>query len=238
MTPTVLAHEIGHLMGLGDDYQTRHSALNGRCGTLMANSENGVIDQQLADRLADIISKYNGLRCWKGTLNAGANWTVPTHSGPATCTDSWKVDLTVVETNKGVTGTATANRDSAVQCVRPQMMPPVAVQTMGFKLKGNRDFGKFSVKFQAKDWAPPGGIDTTGFSTLLIGYPIGSRTIDVPIISDTEAGGPFTADWPHPSNHRSATGQISLKCESCKPNDRPWPPAAGKGVVDVVSKCP
>lgn len=56
------AHELGHLMGLGDDY-TRfggHGAnvpLPNRGGTLMATSATGIIDQVLADRLADIAAK-------------------------------------------------------------------------------------------------------------------------------------------------------------------------------------
>jgi hypothetical protein len=60
------AHEIGHLMGLGDDYtgfggHGLSVPLAGRNGTLMANSSTGVIDQALADRLADIAAK-SGLK--------------------------------------------------------------------------------------------------------------------------------------------------------------------------------
>jgi hypothetical protein len=67
MNPLVYAHEIGHLMGLGDDY-TEDGCLVGRIGTLMC-SQPGTIDQQLADRLADILNEDGSLpQCWKGTL--------------------------------------------------------------------------------------------------------------------------------------------------------------------------
>jgi hypothetical protein len=56
------AHEIGHLMGLGDDYIDRAPGSNGRSksipgrgGTMMA--DHGAIDQALADRLAAIAAK-------------------------------------------------------------------------------------------------------------------------------------------------------------------------------------
>jgi hypothetical protein len=77
MTTGTWAHEIGHLMGLGDDYyEQRHglfhpafSCLTGRSGTLMCNDNTGKIDQSLADRLVDILNKDGLLpKCWYGTL--------------------------------------------------------------------------------------------------------------------------------------------------------------------------
>ena len=77
MTTGTWAHEIGHMMGLKDDYyQQRHgffhpagSCLPGRAGTLMCNDNTGKIDQNLADRLADILNKDGVLpQCWIGTL--------------------------------------------------------------------------------------------------------------------------------------------------------------------------
>lgn len=61
------AHEFGHLLGLGDDYDANGRPLPGREGTLMDNGD--LIDQTLVDRLAKIVSD-SGKRlpeCWKGT---------------------------------------------------------------------------------------------------------------------------------------------------------------------------
>lgn len=73
------AHEIGHLMGLGDDY-TKDGCLVGRGDTLMCGpTEHGPnkIDQQLADRLADILNSDGLLpQCWKGMLSGHAQGNV------------------------------------------------------------------------------------------------------------------------------------------------------------------
>jgi hypothetical protein len=76
MTTGTWAHEIGHLMGLGDDYYEHWhlfhpagSCLSGKSGTLMCNDKTGKIDQRLADRLVDILNKDGLLpKCWYGTL--------------------------------------------------------------------------------------------------------------------------------------------------------------------------
>jgi len=79
MDSATWAHEIGHLMGLGDDYyherglgHAEGDPMPGREGTLMAGgheSQGTLIDQNLADRLADIVNKVAKLpQCWQGTL--------------------------------------------------------------------------------------------------------------------------------------------------------------------------
>ena len=98
------AHEIGHLMGLGDDYYGKpdyqsvgvqqdvpdtdpserwamvHKAgdcLPGRDPTLMCNSKTGIIDQDLADRLADILNSDGLLpQCWIGTFKGHSEGNV------------------------------------------------------------------------------------------------------------------------------------------------------------------
>ena len=79
------AHEIGHLIGLGDDYYNEHGlghqaydCVPGRETSLMCHSDDrGTIDQDLADRLADVVNKANRLpQCWKGTLQAHAQGNI------------------------------------------------------------------------------------------------------------------------------------------------------------------
>ncbi|MGQ0803360.1 MAG: hypothetical protein ACT4PI_05795 [Actinomycetota bacterium] len=62
--PTVVAHEFGHLMGLGDDRKDG-APKNGRDGTMMVGGVPGVdvnvvqrIDKVLIDRLGSIIERY------------------------------------------------------------------------------------------------------------------------------------------------------------------------------------
>ncbi len=71
------AHELGHLMGFGDDY-ANGEALPGREGTLMDGGD--FIDQNLVDRLADLVSPF--LRRSDPTAEIGCGlWTgtVETH---------------------------------------------------------------------------------------------------------------------------------------------------------------
>jgi hypothetical protein len=66
VTGTVVAHEVGHLMGLGDDYKdvtgkdgkVHSEPFPGRKGTLMADARGTTrIDQQLIDRLGQLLEK-------------------------------------------------------------------------------------------------------------------------------------------------------------------------------------
>jgi hypothetical protein len=72
------AHELGHLMGFGDDY-ANGEPLPGREGTLMDNGD--LVDQNLVNRLADI-ARNSGKRlpeCWEGT--AKSTITTPSPNG-------------------------------------------------------------------------------------------------------------------------------------------------------------
>lgn len=102
--PTVVAHEFGHLMGLGDD-RKNGAPKNGRDGTMMVGGVPGVdvnvvqrIDQQLIKRIGEAIERYledqhekplSPCQTWKGTLdgfgdNVGICTNVSVHSGDFT----------------------------------------------------------------------------------------------------------------------------------------------------------
>lgn len=116
--PAVIAHEFGHLMGLGDDRENGH-AKNGRDGTLMVGGVPGVdptrplrIDQNLIDRIAGQIKKaledkgksLPECETWKGT----GKGTVQS-SGCAPVSQSVRLTLAIVEHGKvNGTGTTTA----------------------------------------------------------------------------------------------------------------------------------
>ena len=95
-----VAHELGHLMGLGDDYRdvggtyrdVRSIPAPGREGTLMAGGDR--IDQELVDRLGSLLDRIYGLpECWTGTLRG--SWTTST-AGCSGSAFEGKVVLTVV----------------------------------------------------------------------------------------------------------------------------------------------
>jgi hypothetical protein len=79
LTSTALAHEVGHYMGLGDDYVDNADGsgtpLPGRDGTLMDDGTR--IDQNLVDRLGATIAKagYHLPTCkvWEGPLHLDAS---------------------------------------------------------------------------------------------------------------------------------------------------------------------
>lgn len=95
------AHELGHLMGFGDDY-ANGEPLPGREGTLMNGGD--LIDQNLVNRLADIV-RNSGKRlpeCWEGTA---------TIHNRGLCTAHWNVTL-AVDAEDAVTGRSKVESDS------------------------------------------------------------------------------------------------------------------------------
>jgi hypothetical protein len=81
LDPNVFAHELGHLLGLGDDYthpdDGEHAPLPGREGTLMDNA--GMIDQDLVDRLGDLVANADPsvpqCKVWEGPIHLDASIT-------------------------------------------------------------------------------------------------------------------------------------------------------------------
>lgn len=84
VTPTVLTHEIGHVVGLGDDRDDVGNALPNRDGTLMiggARQSDGTlvtpdtelrIDKSLVDRVGRQVEHLGKISCgvsWKGPIN-------------------------------------------------------------------------------------------------------------------------------------------------------------------------
>jgi hypothetical protein len=96
-TPTVIVHEFGHVMGLGDDRDDNGNVVSGRDRTIMTggstnsdgtrNTPNSKlrIDKQLVDRIGQQLASLGKITCgqaWKGTLNGTGE-----NRGVATCPD-------------------------------------------------------------------------------------------------------------------------------------------------------
>jgi len=99
-TSTVVAHEIGHPLGLGDDRDENGNVLPGRDGTLMVGGGNDYagknspqshlrIDQSLINRIGALADKVDpDVECkqtsWNGTLNGtGVNQGIPACPDPS-----------------------------------------------------------------------------------------------------------------------------------------------------------
>ncbi len=112
--PLVVAHEVGHFLGLADDYtdvrnsrgQVTGSRPNeGRAGTLMAGGVN--IDQEIVDRLGEMVSEQVELPpCFQGTVSIVQEEQID--SGERTATVDVALAISPDESGK-LTGLATGS---------------------------------------------------------------------------------------------------------------------------------
>jgi hypothetical protein len=229
MAVGTFAHESGHLMGLGDDYFEQHGlghrardCLPGRAGepgvgTLMCNSRTGIIDQDLADRLADILNNDGLLpQCWKGTMKI----SVASYKGPNRCTDSWTADMKVLVSDKGLaSGSGTAHRASAVVCGHATPCPTPQMFTFG--IAGESDRQSFRLRYSTTGATPPGACDYSAFSTVLPGFPK-QRINTIPGVAADRAEGHYQVI----EFFGTSTGSFdtALDCISCDTHIKKFQP--------------
>lgn len=142
-------HEIGHLMGLGDDYVEVHGHAVAHSGrpedTLMAFGSR--IDKVLADRLGDLVAR-SGVKlpqCWSGAIHSTSSAELP--GFPDTnCHETWDTTFAVaVDPNGDVIGTGNGTR-VAVGCVNPRYAQGEATYQV-FRIKGRFDGRDFTLTF-------------------------------------------------------------------------------------------
>ncbi len=136
-TPTVIDHEVGHLLGLGDDRDTNGNALPGRDGTLMVGGANGVtpdspltIDQALIDRIGKQLENLGKIdKCkqqtWHGTLHVDETAGRAPQAGP--CMESYTADVALAVQRKQTMGTATIRPGGSNSCGPPARSVTVAL---------------------------------------------------------------------------------------------------------------
>lgn len=203
-TPTVIDHEMGHMLGLGDDRTAAGVALPGRDGTLMiggavqsdgtATTQNSQlrIDNALIDRIGQQLEKLGKIdKCkkqsWQGTLRVDE--TVR-RTPVAPCTNSYTADVTVTVKGKETTDTASIRPGGSNSCGPPATVATVALPTQ-------RTGGGFAIDAGQLTYGAPG-------------------TTEVKKSGRDQAHGTLTTTYPLP-NGRDITYDlnIDLHCTDC-----------------------
>jgi hypothetical protein len=219
MTTGTWAHEIGHLMGLGDDYREQrqgfHSAMSclpGRGGTLMCNDRSGKIDQNLADRLADILNKAGLLpQCWKGTLKIASSFLAVK---PNTCSDTWKLDFRVVIDAAGKASGSGINRRASPVKGGPFCGPgPLgSYQQQPYSVSGDADHVRLRLQFRESCCGSPAGAPDYSRVQMVLNESFATpRTYVIPVTAPGVAKGHFDTSFV------AQTGSIDaqLECAIC-----------------------
>jgi hypothetical protein len=224
-TATV-SHEVGHLLGLGDDYidvkdangkVTTSAPLPGRENTQMARSHSKNVDQALIDRIGDEVEK-SGKKlpsCWTGTMNSSSNYTVTAPDGGLICSGVWSTSFKfTVQADNTVSGTATSTIQGTPVCTHPEFLPtPVA--TMVSNITGTATATQLQLQLNQVSFAPADGIDTTGMSASLYGFSSVPSTITIPISSKGHAEGSQQLQAISSVNSYTSDNAIALDCQTC-----------------------
>ncbi len=205
------AHEIGHLLGLGDDYRNVPAArgaagtesLDGREGTLMDSGD--YIDQNIVDRVGKLIEKAGNQlpTCWKGTWSQDSNRSyrvATTGAEVMKCDDKWDGTVSFAERSDGVLdGTAIAKLTSGFSCTLDQGRSSVArVKQITYGVGGRKTATGFELHFKFDHNTPMGA--NMGGNQMLLGLHIceNAEADPPPVLlergtADNVASGRFTA---------------------------------------------
>ncbi len=195
-----VSHEVGHLLGLGDDYTdikdangkvTGYQPLPGRDNTEMANSDSENVDQVLIDRLGKIVDKA-GLKlpkCWTGTMTSSSNDTVTASDGGLVCSGTWTTALKfTVAADATLTGSATSTLNGAPVCTHPEFITN-EMTIMLSTITGTATDTQLQIQLNAVSHEPAGSVDYTGLSASIYGINAAPGTITIPITSPGHAKG-------------------------------------------------
>lgn len=158
----VFAHELGHLLGLGDDYGTTEFP-PGRGPGLMDGTHD--ITQNYVDRIAKLLEDLDKLpECWSGKMQSE---TTRDYKGLGRCSDTWETELRMTVALDGkVTGDGTARLVNGPTCTFPfpaiTELPPLALQTM--TVAGTSDEGALLLRLT------PAPLDATGTHGVVTGF--------------------------------------------------------------------
>lgn len=217
-----LAHELGHMFGMGDDYARDENGdtmpLEGRDGTLMDSGT--AIDSILAARVGDQIlgAGYGDQlpQCWKGTANIASSAVYPEGSG--SCQDGWELDFTFGVSDEGtIEGQGKADLTSGPTCPFP--VGP-SYELYEYRVLGEETVGGFSIRFALETFGPVGGAEYAGFVSMF-GFPAppsGGPPVSVAVSGTSGTGqGSWRFESGNPPATYSAKGKITIECvASCE----------------------
>ena len=207
------AHEFGHLLGFGDDYDGSEE-LAGRDGTLMGRGD--LIDRNLFDRLADLIRNAGAElpECWTGTAERMRSEVIYS-GGPYRCEDAWRFDFTFTEAEDGTIdgeGRAELVQDWICEPTFPDARSPS--QEFDFTIGGERQGDAFDLRFSH------GGTGTAGVGMAAMWNAESSEAaVTIPA---ADGAGSVDAAWTYEFENPDGSlvryftdGTIEIECTSC-----------------------
>lgn len=224
-----ISHEVGHLIGLGDDYTdvkdangnvTGSKPLPGRENTTMATSSSGNVDQNLVDRIGKLLDKAGKKlpKCWTGTMTSAANETVTANGIGLVCSGTWTTALSLtIATDGNITGTAVATVDGPPTCPHGQGASP-QMEVFRSPIAGTATATE--LRFQLgtpSSYEPAGSGDYTGLTATMFGADPSGSTFTVPITSLGHAQGGQPLNYGNDANGKfTSENAIVLDCPRCK----------------------
>ena len=225
LSAATVAHETGHLLGLGDDYTdikdangkvTGFQPLPGRENTMMGTGTEN-IDQVLIDRIGKIVEKAGQKlpKCWAGTMTSSSNDTVTASDGGLVCSATWTTALKLTVAADGtLTGTATSSWDGAPVCTHPEYITNPMTSLLS-TITGNATDTQLQIQLNAVSHEPAGSIDYTGISGSIYGINAPPGTITIPITSPGYAKGNQELQTISGVNSFTSENAITLDCQTC-----------------------
>ena len=222
----VTAHEVGHLMGLGDDYTDPPNGdpsvpLPGRAGTLMAGSGTPVVDQALVDRLGKLVEQA-GIKlpqCWTGTMDSDTTriYREGVYGGQTHCTDQWHSTLAFgIDTSGKIEGHGEARLTSPATCDEGTIR---AAKLEAFLVGGQATRHRFTLRLAYESGQ---GVSLAGWSANVTHWGGGLHPelmgppLRVPRVDPCTANGTVTARDVVSSGGKldplTATDRFELKC--------------------------
>jgi hypothetical protein len=222
--PRDVAHEVGHLLGIGDDYHSVYDSdgrfqdiesTTGREGTLMDRGD--AVDQALVDRLGNLVEK-SGVklpRCWSGTVQASSHTEFHAYGGYLVCTENWNLTLSfTVDESGSIAGSGTGAFDSLQGCRSSIGWTFDNATTLAFDVKGTETDSELLLRFYetAIDGANEGLLNYSMFISNDLTPPV----LVVPRVGVDRAEGTVTISNTA-DNGQTADGShvFSLTCADC-----------------------